>query len=401
MTQPDHNHPSTALVPVSRDEVLALRGEIVSLRRELDATRALVRSGNSQSRRLSQEEWTQIQDMAKKFHESGLFKVNFKTEAQVTLALVKAFELDLPGVSAMEQLRVIYDRLEPSARLMEALATQRVEGAWIQWVQLGEQGVAECVAHRRGRPPIRMKFDTKDAERGKVDKKETYERWPADLLRSGALRKACRLQYGEVYMAFPPAVGDDTPEFLETDEGDVEIVEGRGEVVAAANGSTAAPAQQPKRTRGPAKTKAAAPDAAPTGGQAVPAADAPPAAAPAPATTTTAPAAAPPATTTAPASTAAAPPAAPPGQPIDHPLPFKTAPYAGKKLSDLTELDFRTLINGYRDAIERNSKPDADPAKAAKLPEQKGWVAHLEAWADFRGIRVPALQKPPEQKPGG
>jgi len=375
--------PSAAMV--SSEDV---RAELMTIRRMVEAMQA---TSQSSVRRMTKEDWAKTREMAKEFHEAGLFKqLGFKTEAQVVLAMVKAYELDLPGVSAVEQLRVIHDRLEPSARLMEALATQRVRGAWVEWINLGDDGEAICVAHRAGRPPIRMKFSQQDAENAKLDTKETYERYPADLLRSGALRKACRLQYGEVYMGFPPPTSgtEENPsaDFFEIDDGNPEVIEGRGaEVVSGAptNGTTATQ----RRTRGPAKTRPAAQPAAgaaPVG----PPAGAAPAADPTPPTTAAAPAAPAGAPQPAPAGAAA------PGAPEDLVLPFKTPPYAGKKLSDLVELDFRTLMNGYRDAIERDSKPTAPDDKKAKLGEKQAWLTRLEQWANYRGIKVPPLQKP-------
>jgi hypothetical protein len=82
-----------------------------------------------------------------------------------------------------------------------------------------------------------------------------------------------------------------------------------------------------------------------------------------------------------------APPLVPPGQPEDKTLEFSQGPFKGKKLSELDEKQLRQLIKGFQSSLQKASD-DRDLDRHANYSK---WVALIQQWAEFRGIKlVPA-----------
>jgi hypothetical protein len=329
------------------------------------------------SRLPTKEEWDQIAQFATFAWKSGVAEsMGLANEAQVVIVSMKGWELGLPPMTSLENIRIIKGRPQPSAALMESLAVARVPGARVDWIDLGENGSATCIAHRKGRHPIKITYTEADAKRARVNEKETYQRHPAQLFRAGALRQACWLQYKEVYMGFEINPADLV--IAETDE-ELDVSE---PPTPPANGAAAAPA---------------APSApAPTPPATAPAATPPAATAPATPPSSAAPnVGAAPSTPGTPMSTdqpgvgaqASAGTAEAPRAPEDGDLPYTKGEFAGKKLSDLKGEDFRKIIHGYERVIRR-----ADPTNEAGIKANKDWQAKVQAWADHRGVKVPPMQ---------
>jgi hypothetical protein len=301
------------------------------------------------------EEWKHILESAKIVWDSGIAEaMQLKNQQQVVTVALKGWELGLPLMASLEGIRIIRGRPQPASALMESLAVARVPGARVDWIELGENGRATCVAHRAGRKPVTITYTEEDARRAKVDEKDTYKQWPAQLYRAGALRQACWLQYKDVYFGFEPPTPDMA--VLEDDDGLVNAVE--------------TPSTAP--TGPPPSSNPPAPVATSSAGSA--------------------PAATPPPTVTQRVDTKVDVKASP-AAPEDAVLPFKNGDYAGKKLSECNEADYRKLIHGYRTTIARMDPmaPDADAVRK----EKEGWLHRVEQWAGYRGFKVPPLQAAP------
>jgi hypothetical protein len=321
----------------------------------------------------SDEEWSKMIQFAAFVWKSGIAEsMSLNNEAQVVIVVMKGWELGLPPMTSLENVRIIKGRPQPSAALMESLAVARVPGARVDWTDLGENGSATCTAYRRGRQPIKITYTEADAKRAGVLGKETYQRHPAQLYRAGALRQACWLQYKEVYLGFEVNAAD---VFVSEIDDELDVAE----KAAPTNGAAAAPPPPP----------APAAPSAPIAAQPANPPGAPPAAAQAPAQ----PPATPPATS-APAATAPTPPAQPPAvtEPEDSALPFTKGEFLGKKLSDLKGEDFRKIVHGYQKVIARS-----DPADEAGLKKNTDWRDRVQKWADHRGVQIPPWQPAPPQ----
>jgi hypothetical protein len=341
---------------------------------------AIVKSGSTQleeyrpltlatgkSKLPSDEEWSKMIQFAAFVWKSGVAEsMSLNNEAQVVIVVMKGWELGLPPMTSLENVRIIKGRPQPSAALMESLAVARVPGAHVDWIELGENGSATCVAHRRGRQPIKITYTEADAKRARVSDKETYQRHPAQLYRAGALRQACWLQYKEVYLGFEVNAADVLISEID-DELDM------AERVAPTNGAAAAP---------PPAAPAAPSASAPVAVQSANPPGATPAAAQAPAQP---PASPPPAQTPTP-------PTQPPAvtAPEDSALPFTKGEFLGKKLSDLKGEDFRKIIHGYQKVIARS-----DPTDEAGLKKNTDWRDRVQKWADHRGVQIPSWQPAP------
>jgi hypothetical protein len=341
---------------------------------------AIVKSGSTQleeyrpltlatgkSKLPSDDEWLKMIQFAGFVWKSGVAEsMSLQNEAQVVIVVMKGWELGLPPMTSLENVRIIKGRPQPSAALMESLAVARVPGAHVDWIELGENGSATCVAHRRGRQPIKITYTEADAKRARVSDKETYQRHPAQLYRAGALRQACWLQYKEVYLGFEVNAADVLISEID-DELDM------AERAAPTNGAAAAPPPV-----APAAPSAPAPVAVQSAN--------PPGATPAAAQAPAQPPASPP---QAPTPT---PPAQPPAvtAPEDSALPFTKGEFLGKKLSDLKGEDFRKIIHGYQKVIARS-----DPTDEAGLKKNTDWRDRVQKWADHRGVQIPSWQPAP------
>lgn len=311
----------------------------------------------------SKEEFGFITDMAKVYAEDDMFKALDMKAGAITAVALKGYELGVPFMAAIDGIRIIKGRPTLSASLMEALAEQRVPGARLEWVETGEGGVATCVAHRAGRPAIRLSFSWDDAKRAGLTQKDTYQKHPADLLRAGVMRKICKLQYAEVYFGFDL----DADIGVETADG-VEFVETVGEAVEPpAPPPTPVVVETPSAVLVPSPTAGLEPEA--------------PAVARA-ATAPVAPAAQP---TPAPTSTSAAS-TGPANEPENRILPFTNGPHIGKHLSDLNEKEIRQVANGFRSSLDK-AKVDKNDQRIENYTK---WLDLLMRWADHRGVKIAA-----------
>ena len=306
----------------------------------------------------SAEEFKFITDMAKTYAEEDMFKDLGMKAGAITAVALKGYELGVPFMAALDGIRIIKGRPTLSASLMEALAEQRVPGAYLEWVATGEDGVATCVAHRAGRPSIRLSFTWDEAKRAGLTQKDTYQKYPADLLRAGVTRKICKMQYAGVYFGFDLDVGlgvdtAEGTEFIDT------VAEQVFETPVPAAAEPPPPVVAPPAPAPVAAPSAAAPPA--------PVSQAPPVAA-------TAPAAAP------------TPPAAPsaPTHPTDRLLQFTTGPFIGKHLSDLNEKEIRQLARGFLASLDK-AKTDKNEER---IDNYSKWLELVEQWAGFRRIKL-------------
>lgn len=316
-------------------------------------------------------EWHMIMSTAAHVWKSGMANdYGIKSESGVILVMLKGWELGLPLIGSLEHVRLIHGRVFVSAEAQQAIVLTRVEGARFRWVADGRDGVATVIAVRPGHQDITMTYTMDDAQQGGVlGKNPTYKSWPAALLRAGAMRNACKMQFADVILGLTGFDGevdnDDDPE-------------------RSATPPQALPASPAKPAPSFAAPKAA-PAALPAPSRVV---DAPPVQAAPPAE---APAPAPAQQKTEPAPAKAPAPAREPGDdgdedaPPDYPLPFNEGSYAGKSLSDLgDEREFLRLISGFRNAAA-TAQQKGDQERAT---DRLGWADLVMQWARYRGFNL-------------
>lgn len=310
-------------------------------------------------------EWKMIMQTAAHVWKSGMASdYGVKSESSIILIMLKGWELGLPLMGSLEHIRVIHGRVSVSAECQQALVLSRVSGARFRWVADGTNGVAELLAIRPGHSDVTVRYTMEDATRGGVaGKNPTYRSWPANLLRAGAMRNACRIQFPDVILGMSGS--DDGPEEDASPEA--------APLALAARESPSVPALST------VETKVAA----------LPAPAAKPAALPAPA---------PKVVQSAPSVAASVedpfddePPSRSvsrePGDdsdeaPPDYPLPFEDGRFAGKKLSDLAdEREFRLMLNGFRNAAATAERE----GNKERVTDRLGWADLVLNWAVFRG----------------
>lgn len=369
-------------------------------------------------------EWSAILKSAKILWDSGIaVDMGLKTEGAVVTVALKGWELGVGLMSSCEGIDVIKGKPIPNGPFLSFLGSR--VGGWIEWVQDGRKGIAECIAHRPGRKPIRGVFTWNNAVRAGLASKDTYQCYPADMLRARAESRAAWMQFSDLYYGFvPPTSGavqsaDPTVGSADLDEpveGDL-IPEGDvaspfdDDPTAASQASAAAapaatPAASPATTTKQRRSRASAPEqpaeppqasAAPTSEVVPPKTEAKAPAAEAPVqqslSTQAAPVSTePPKNPTPPTQPQAVAPAAEQPKPAQEPkatppedmeLPFTSGPLTGKKLSDLGEVHFKQMIPGYRQSIKNPNIPN----ERRELHE--AWLKRVSEWATYRGVHIP------------
>jgi len=309
----------------------------------------------------SDAEWRLIMQTASYVWGSGIAKqYSFDNEATVILVMLKGWELGLGLMGSLDGIRIIHGKVSPSAECMQGLAMHKVQGARFKWLADGRDGKrAEILAIRPGHDSVQVAYTMEDAERGGVaSKNPTYGKWPAALLRAGAMRQACRILFADILMGF------DDPDF-----------ENPGTYVPEPAPAVQTPGQLPVGQAQPAQLPEARP------GFSVPVEHQPEPVTRAPAQQ------APPAATASPVTspTSAREPGDDHEEPQDLPLPFDEGRYQGKSLSDLTDVrEFKLLVGGFR--------KKADEFKAAGDQESAdgrlAWAKRVITWAKYRGFEI-------------
>jgi len=375
-------------------------------------------------------EWSAILKSAKILWDSGIAAdMGLKTEGAIVTVALKGWELGVGLMASCEGIDIIKGRPIPNGPFLSFLGSR--VGGWIEWVQDGRKGIAECIAHRPGRKSIRGVFTWNNAVRAGLASKDTYQCYPADMLRARAESRAAWMQFSDLYYGFvPPTSGavqsvDPTVGSADLDE----PVEGdpipEGDSSSPFDDDPTAAGSQASATAAPAATPAASPPATtkqrraraatasdqaaePPQASAVPTSDATapkteakasateaPAQQPLPTQASTAPVEQPKtpptatqpqqetATTTEQPKPAQEPKASTATPPEDMELPFTNGPLTGKKLSDLGEVHFKQMIPGYRQSIKNPNIP------ALRRELHESWLKRVSDWAAYRGVSVP------------
>ena len=288
------------------------------------------------------DEWEVMEKMTKRFCASSMAKaMELQDEGMVMALAMQGLELGVSFMSSLRGIRMIHGRPTLSDELMKALAEDRISGARVEFSNMGDEGEAVCTAVRPGRVPVTIKHTVEDAKRAKLDGKETYQRYPAQLLRAWCIRDACRLQYTELYYGLSVAQAVS----FETDDKGLEVIETEGELVA--------PDALAGLTEPVARTEPAG----------------------ASATVVTPPAA----STELPAER---------GQPEDKVLEFTQGTFKGKKLSELDEKQLRQLVKGFQLSLQKA----VDESNVEREANYTKWVTLIRQWTDYRGVKLAPAQ---------
>lgn len=161
--------------------------------------------------------WQLIEKTADHIWDSGLAKdYRFSHRSSVVLVLLKGWELGLPLMSALEHVRVIHGHFSLSAECQQALVLARVSGSRFEWSADGKAGVAEVTGERPGHPKVKIRFTHEDAQKtGLAERNPIYKSFPANLLRSAAMRSLCKRLFPDVLLGLHAASETTTEADLE------------------------------------------------------------------------------------------------------------------------------------------------------------------------------------------
>jgi len=148
-------------------------------------------------------------EMAKLFHESGMYQVRSVAQAFVVLAM--GMELGLTATQAFRSIHVIKEKPCPSADLMVGLCKSAPVCIYFKLI-MSTNDKAIYETHRRGEDPVQMGFDTEDAKRAGLTSNDNYRKFPANMLRARAASSLARAVYPDV------CAGMYVPEEMETVE---------------------------------------------------------------------------------------------------------------------------------------------------------------------------------------
>jgi hypothetical protein len=140
---------------------------------------------------LQADQWQTLQQQATILVKSGMLPSSIKTPEQAITIAIKAHELGIPMMQGFAGINIIQGRPTISPELMLALIYQRVQGAYIHFVKLGDD---ECIieAARPNGPRHTFKFTMDDAKRAQLDQKDNWRKWPRAMLRSRTVSEMAR-----------------------------------------------------------------------------------------------------------------------------------------------------------------------------------------------------------------
>lgn len=172
-----------------------------------------------------------------------------KPEA-VLACILYGREAGVGEMAALSKIHVVNGKPGMAAELMRALVLQHGHEIWIEETSSTKAIVAGT--RRNSERVTRIEWTMDDAKRAKLDGKDVWRQYPADMLVARATARLCRLVFADVLSGLSY-----TPEELE--DGIPEMMIGDGDLVEHGSGEPAAPARPRARARKSATRGSAAP----------------------------------------------------------------------------------------------------------------------------------------------
>jgi hypothetical protein len=159
-------------------------------------------------------EWQRIKEIAAYAIKSGLLPSSIKSAEQATIIALKGRELGLPPMVALSEIYVVNGRPCCSANLMLAKILERYPKASIEYVQMDSKACRIKVKRFPDQPETEIGFTWDEAKTAGLSNKDTWIKWPADMLRARAITRMKRAIFADVLTGV-----NYTPEEMEEDRG--------------------------------------------------------------------------------------------------------------------------------------------------------------------------------------
>jgi hypothetical protein len=168
--------------------------------------------------------WTMMKEQAGMLVKTGFLPTAIKTPEQAVAIMLKGRELQIPSMYALSNIAVIQGKPVCNAELMLALIYRDHGDEAIRFPQSDHERCTIAYRRRSWSEPQTYSFTFEDAKRAGLAGSQTWQKYPAAMLRARCISAVARL-------AFPDSIGGMyTPEELGAavtvnDEGSIEVLD--------------------------------------------------------------------------------------------------------------------------------------------------------------------------------
>jgi hypothetical protein len=142
-------------------------------------------------------DWAAMREQANVLIRSGFLPKSITTPEQAIAIMMAGREFRISPIQAIRSLYIVDGRVGMEAKLMKALVHRDLPEATLEIVESNEE---HCTvkAGRPGRQAKPYTWTLKDAERAGLLSKDTWKKYPRDMLRNRAISEACRAEFSDV-----------------------------------------------------------------------------------------------------------------------------------------------------------------------------------------------------------
>jgi hypothetical protein len=168
--------------------------------------------------------WTMMKEQASMLVKTGFLPTAIKTPEQAVAIMLKGNELRIPSMYALSNIAVIQGKPVCNAELMLALIYRDHGDEAVRFPQSDHERCTIAYRRRSWHEPQTYSFTLDDAKRAGLTSNQTWQKYPAAMLRARCISAVARL-------AFPDSIGGMyTPEELGaavtvSDDGAIEVLD--------------------------------------------------------------------------------------------------------------------------------------------------------------------------------
>ena len=151
---------------------------------------------NEKQTALARPDYTQTYDLASRLGGASVLPKHIKSEADAIALMLTGQELGLQPMQALRSLHMIDGRVELSAHLMLTLMTTRLSVRF-EWLESTAKA-ARLKLERPDQPAHVEEMTWQDAERAGLATRQTWTRYPKQMLRARAISNAARAYCPEI-----------------------------------------------------------------------------------------------------------------------------------------------------------------------------------------------------------
>jgi hypothetical protein len=144
---------------------------------------------------VSRDEWSVMTEQASMLVKTGFLPKDINTPEKAIAIMLKGRELNVPAMHALSTITVIQGKPTVSPELMAALVERDYgSNALIVEHTTDEQCVVSCLKPGWDKRRI-VEFTIEEAKRAGLLSNQTWQKYPAAMLRSRAISKACKTHF--------------------------------------------------------------------------------------------------------------------------------------------------------------------------------------------------------------